>query len=40
MTLVCVCGGVIIGEISKDVIYRCPECKSPDLELGEYILFD
>jgi len=40
MTSVCACGGAMISETSNDVIYRCPECKSPDLELGEYILFD
>ena len=40
MTSVCTCGGVMISEMSNDVVYRCPKCKSPDLELGEYILFD
>jgi DNA-directed RNA polymerase subunit RPC12/RpoP len=40
MTSVCACGGAMISEISKDVVYRCPECKSPDLDLGEHILFD
>ena len=40
MTSVCACGGAMISEMSKEVVYRCPQCKSPDLELGEYILFD
>jgi hypothetical protein len=40
MTSVCACGGGMISEMSKEVVYRCPKCKSPDLELGEYILFD
>ena len=40
MTSVCACGGAMIGEMSKEVVYRCPKCKSLDLELGEYVLFD
>jgi Zn finger protein HypA/HybF involved in hydrogenase expression len=40
MTSVCTCGGAMISESSKDVIYRCPECKSDDLDLGDYTLFD
>jgi len=40
MTSVCACGGAMISEMSKEVVYRCPKCHSPDLELGEYILFD
>ena len=40
MTSICSCGGAMTSETSKDVVYRCPKCKSPDLELGNYILFD
>lgn len=40
MTSACSCGGAMIGEMSKDVIYRCPECKSPDLNLEEDAIFD
>lgn len=40
MTSVCQCGGAMINEMSKEVIYRCPECKSHNIELGECILFD
>jgi hypothetical protein len=40
MTSVCACGGAMISEMSQYVVYRCPECKSPDLELGNHILFD
>ena len=40
MTPVCSCGGAMISEMSKAVVYRCPECRSPDLDLGEHTLFD
>lgn len=40
MTSVCSCGGAMISETSKDATYRCPKCKSPDLDLGNYVLFD
>ena len=40
MTSVCACGGQMIDEMSKDVMYRCPKCKSPDLDLEEDVLFD
>lgn len=40
MTSLCACGGAMISEMSQYVVYRCPECKSPDLELGNHILFD
>lgn len=40
ITTVCTCGGTLIPEWDEAVKYRCPECKSPDLELGEEILFD
>lgn len=40
MTSVCACGGAMISEMSKDVVYRCPKCKSPDLDLNEDVIFD
>ncbi len=40
ITAVCTCGGKLVQEWDKAVKYRCPECKSPDLELGDEILFD
>lgn len=40
MTSFCSCGGAMINEISKNIVYRCPKCKSHDLSLGDYILFD
>jgi hypothetical protein len=40
MTSECSCGGQMVSETSKNVVYKCPNCKSPDLELGEYMLFD
>lgn len=40
ITSVCVCGGSMIGETSKDVVYRCPQCKSPELNLEEDVIFD
>ncbi len=40
ITATCDCGGEMIGEINSEVIYRCPSCKSPDLKLGDFILFD
>ena len=40
MTSVCACGGAMISEMNKDVVYRCPQCKSLDLDLGGYVLFD
>jgi len=40
MTSICICGGTLVSELSHEVVYRCPQCKSPKLDLGEYILFD
>jgi hypothetical protein len=40
ITAACTCGGRLVPEWDKDVKYRCPECKSPDLELGDELLFD
>ena len=40
ITAVCTCGGKLLPEWDKAVKYRCPECKSPNLELGNEILFD
>jgi Zn finger protein HypA/HybF involved in hydrogenase expression len=40
ITSVCSCGGKLLPEWNEAVKYRCPECKSPDLELGDEILFD
>ena len=40
MTAACDCGGEMISEMNPEIVYRCPSCKSPNLKLGEYILFD
>lgn len=40
MTSVCSCGGSMINEMSSEIAYLCPNCKSSDLNLGEYVLFD
>jgi len=40
MTSACFCGGSMISEMSPEIVYRCPNCKSPDLNLAEYMLFD
>lgn len=40
MTSVCSCGGNLLPEWHSAVKYRCPKCKSPDLDLGDEILFD
>lgn len=40
ITAVCTCGGRLVPEWDKSVKYRCPKCKSPDLQLGDEILFD
>jgi Zn finger protein HypA/HybF involved in hydrogenase expression len=40
ITAVCQCGGKLLPEWDRAVKYRCPECKSSDLEFGDEILFD
>lgn len=40
ITAVCACGGKLVPEWDKSVKYRCPKCKSPDLELEDELLFD
>ena len=40
MTSVCSCGGKLVPEWDSTVQYRCPECKSRDLDLSDEILFD
>lgn len=40
MTSTCACGGDMICEMNPNIIYRCPSCKSSDLQLGDYVLFD
>ncbi len=40
ITAGCDCGGSMISETNPEIVYRCPNCKSHNLLLGEYVLFD
>jgi hypothetical protein len=40
MTSLCKCGGSMISELNAEIVYLCPNCKSADLRLGEYRIFD